>query len=714
MNNSISRLSMPLFPATKFSFSPASSATARHHPVPLKLSSGGPNQVGIVMSNGDVCVWSATTNLTDSDIHIHHQPQISVNSTSHCKVYWRARKKHNIAIDCAIGADGGLLIVTERGHVYHGVPRYHPRSSISSLTSPLSMLHGTTPPSPVITPVSPYLQPYTTGDQQQHQPSSLKFTKISGLEHISSVSASRSGCFAAIRSDYRRPPDTFLPSMIPFSLDLSSAPRYYSSTEMTVNGVAVDTVVLCARSLFALKLLSDSPSFQKSAGDGWTLDVCKQDRATRFSLIILRDGCMVDEKIVELVVQWMYCRRITLPWPFNYRLQRRVAMGSTPPSASALAAQADFKKLYCDFKRLVDLLKLNVDESELDYIRGESNPEECQSDSDNRIPSSPLSSSSRGGKLLPPSAAFLEKLSSLDQLANVSVETSNGIVECHQIILSTRSGFFNGFFRGDWKLGYTCRGLKRISLPQTTRAIFKQLYRHLLHPCTDLLSPDFADAGRKDDWMDSIKQLQILADELIVPHLVHLCSIVLGRFLTLQNVFVLLEHALNLGVGSKVMGLDTKTAALSVPSSADTPVKKKKELKGKPQYHSNHLSESCIDFIIRNLETFLKKKVLQSAPTILVQAVQDRIKYLQTKKLPFLLGPDGYYTKLAALEEAQKKEQKEERRMRYAAENGVGDFGSSSRTTRNNGRKEKNMGRQLSNESFLTITGTVFKLFSFI
>lgn len=618
-NHTIQKLTLPLPTAFLHTLNGESHSSRRptnRLPVAVRMSRGSGAQVGIVLSNGDVCLWSPDTL---------------------CKISWKARKKHNVAIDCAVDSDGSLMVVTDRGHVYKGTPHPHPHRPPSS--SPLVRASDATP--------------------------TLKFAKMAGVEHVSEISASGAGCFAAVRSDYRRPPSDPMKG----SDDVCSFIRNVSACmrgQGAVNGVGVDLVIVAARSVVVEDVLSQG---RNGEGEGWMVD------ADGTQVWVYReDGGLVGSNAVMLVVEWMYCIRIRVPWTADFRLQK-----------AGSGQDVELQRMYLDFKRLVSVLGLQVDESELDYPT-DAVPD--ANDSNSRIPS--VESTQTSDRVLPPSSEFLEKLNSLNQFCNVAVSTSDGLVECHQVVLSSRSGFFKCLFRGQWLQGFTKDNKKLVYLPQTTSALFRQLYRHLLRPCTDLFDVDFGEYG-KDEWIELIKQFQILADELIVPRLVNMCSIVLGRFITLHNVFGILEHALDIGLSSVVMGYDGEV--MQSISTDSTPKKKKKN--PKLQYHSNHLSETCLDFIIRNFETFCKNRVLQKSPEVIVQAVQDRIQFLQAEKLPLMLGPGGYYAQLAALEEARRREQKEERRMMYAARGGENGLESSI--------KGKEMQRQFSDESFVTV-----------
>jgi alpha-tubulin suppressor-like RCC1 family protein len=205
---------------------------------------------------------------------------------------------------------------------------------------------------------------------------------------------------------------------------------------------------------------------------------------------------------------------------------------------------------------------------------------------------------------------------------NVIVDLKDGFIKSHVVLLSTRCEFFSALIgkKSNWVLAER-DGTPVIKLSHIPKEIFQVLLRWIVTDSVDL----FVEIQKDSlfEWMEFIKETQIFADELLLFRVSDICSALLARFLTIRNVLDLLQHSM--------------------------------------LYNSLLLKEACLDFIVRNMETFLRRGALQSTPSDVLLIIEEKVKQLQREKLPLMLGDGGYYSKLledAALRKLEGKESK--------------------------------------------------------
>ncbi|KAJ3337103.1 hypothetical protein HDU93_001576 [Gonapodya sp. JEL0774] len=110
-----------------------------------------------------------------------------------------------------------------------------------------------------------------------------------------------------------------------------------------------------------------------------------------------------------------------------------------------------------------------------------------------------------------------------------------------------------------------------------------------------------------NEWINFIVEVLAAANELLLEKLKDVCCNVLIRVLSVRNVTDLLEVS------------DAYNCAL------------------KPK---------CIDFLIENLETIVEAHALEDISEELLEDVEKTLQTLQMMKIPYMLGPGGFYDRL--------------------------------------------------------------------
>ncbi|KAJ2996595.1 hypothetical protein HDV02_006357 [Globomyces sp. JEL0801] len=194
-------------------------------------------------------------------------------------------------------------------------------------------------------------------------------------------------------------------------------------------------------------------------------------------------------------------------------------------------------------------------------------------------------------------------------VANVAIQLSDRITYGHSLFLSTRVPFFSVLVGHEsrWSRSSFESGHPLINLSHISYDVFRAIEIWSIDGDTNVFSnQQFEDVTR---WLLYIRSVLIAADELLVPAIVSVCSVVLARFITIRNAFDLL------GLADSHNAVELKLASL--------------------------------DFVIRNIETFLKDGSLYTLSEDLLGLVQSHLRYLQICKLPLMLGSGGYYDSLA-------------------------------------------------------------------
>ena len=504
------------------SFQPSSSTSNTH--LPCKLSAcESEYDVGIVMMNGNVCLWSSfippdlDTNDSSNQCTISFKPRI----------VWKAKRKQKRIVDCALGLNHSLLVVTESGHVYTGTKK-------SGSSTPQSCTFSSIPTSSS-----------TTNE-------GYKFNQVQNLEHVVRVVSSSSGSFAAIRSDYRYPfPDTTT------DIDTTSLWQDYKD----VAGQArtdYDFWIQCGDYVggcHKLFLCSTSSYFRSLLLD--------QNPTTPFQNSLVQYN--KDENVVQIV------KNVSNPAVAIDAVLKGIYTGKYNLPSDASPALND------DFRWLIKVFHLDTSRSSHRDLQT---------------------------TLLKHSGIFPSVL--------VHVK-GDEMVKVDSVIVSCRCPYFRILVgcSSPWTLAASEKeNMPIINLTHVPGKVFKIILQWLITNDPLLFDLDHSEQSL-EEWLSFLKHILQVSNELLLPGLVSICSVYLARFITINNVLELLQHGMT--------------------------------------FNAPSLKESCLDFVVRNIETFLKRSYLQNAPVDVVVAVEEKISSLQVAKLPYMLGPNGFYHKLSQL-----------------------------------------------------------------
>ncbi|KAJ3257985.1 hypothetical protein HK103_004119 [Boothiomyces macroporosus] len=197
----------------------------------------------------------------------------------------------------------------------------------------------------------------------------------------------------------------------------------------------------------------------------------------------------------------------------------------------------------------------------------------------------------------------------IDQ-ANVAILLNGDVFYCHSLFLSSRCEYFRMILGYDcmWHLKTDSEGYPIVDLSHIDLPIFIELYSWMTNgvlPASEE-KPVECDIS---DWLLYVERILVAANELLLPDIVSITSAILGRFVTVYNVLHYLQLA--------------------------------------DMHCANDLKEVCLDFVVRNIETFMRLRLLRNCELYIIEEISKKIQQLQLAKLPAMLGPNGFYAKVA-------------------------------------------------------------------
>ncbi|KAJ3322116.1 hypothetical protein HDV06_003567 [Boothiomyces sp. JEL0866] len=198
----------------------------------------------------------------------------------------------------------------------------------------------------------------------------------------------------------------------------------------------------------------------------------------------------------------------------------------------------------------------------------------------------------------------------IDQ-ANVAVRLKSDVFYCHSLFLSTRCEYFRMIlgYESTWHLKADSDGYPTVDLSHIELPIFIEIY-HWMTTGTLPVSEEKPVDSELSEWLLYVENILQTANELLLPDIVSIASAILARFVSVYNVL----HYLRLS----------------------------------EMHCAYDLEEVCLDFVVRNIETFLRLRLLRNCEDYLIEEIAKKIQQLQLAKLPAILGPNGFYAKLAA------------------------------------------------------------------
>ncbi|KAJ3016805.1 hypothetical protein HKX48_003869 [Thoreauomyces humboldtii] len=522
------------------------------------------------------------------------------------KKVWSVRKKHLAARDVAIGIDSSLIIRTDNGHVYVGLRRKQTKQKvIQSMDSDASQ-----------------------------QTVYFKYHKIPFLQHAEKVAASASGGFAVTRLD-KRPPAVHVPSCTlrdhlrtvlsrtregdkGISEDAASAAADVMFTTRDNQQVRAHRAILACRSsafrrVFADPATSTLPSLTVRLENAtWEVD-CPQWHS----------------RTLNLVLDFIYTGGYQRGWDASVHLRHSPAK---PQKLSKAARRRS--------SVLTLAPPLAPDEDEL-------SPSDLYREFSDFVQTAELGDAETTGSgdiLL--HAQILALNRSLDVCPpDTAIRGSDGDVLAHQVILTGRCAFFAATMDTRWSAqgnGTTLRddGPRVVLLPHVRCEVLHVVLGYIYGKFGDAI---FAECQKPTvpEFVAFVTEVLACADELMLEGLKKACESVTMRSLCVGN------------------AVDTLVVA--------------------DWYGCVELKDRCLDFICWNLETMVENRALESlldavddeeageegSGNGLLQDLEDRVRALQGKKLPYTRGSESPYARAKDAVVKQEEERKLRRRRDY-------------------------------------------------
>jgi hypothetical protein len=401
---------------------------------PAKICTGH-THVACTMENGDIYLWSPSKQQIDVRSYVEIPTKV-----------WTTQKHFEVAVDCAIGVDSSLVVLTSAGHVFVG-ERYKMflcRNGICTI---------------------------------------YKFKMVPNLEHITNVTASNSGSFAALRSDFRTSTECNATQDIQINRAKSSNFDFVFVTRDGCRTEAHRVVLLKNRwfSAYFMKRIDFLP-------DGVT--EIKIDGKKGLSLDF------ASEQSLKLLLDYFYTGSIEKPWlnPLdNFR--------------SSLEVSAIEK----EFDKLTEIFKVK----EIIYQR------------------------------INRPTNFIWNFENTDMFTDLCVEVKDGQVICHSVFLMENSKFFRGLLEihDRWSFEFNENQQRIVNLRHIPKVVLKIIVKWVETANSDAIFENIT-KNSLDEWILLILELLIVADELDIEGLVSVCSCILARFLNVKNSLDMLNIAL--------------------------------------------------------------------------------------------------------------------------------------------------------------------------
>ncbi|KAH9446520.1 hypothetical protein Pst134EA_030434 [Puccinia striiformis f. sp. tritici] len=549
---------------------------------------------------------------------------------------WCSSKSINDVNQVAVGADGDLILSTHSGEVYIG----HARKSSLSASRPIDSCHSS----------------------KNHY---YKFHKVHHLNRVSKVSTNSTGSFAVVRNevnlldirpsspnetvslasllanmlDHLRKYSSSVPELISipfdtpskvtpdldsiddeeeeeeedddmvwdcrvgltlFNLSLNWSDFVGSSTSADLylvasNGhkIPVHKFIIASRSIILDQILNDlievDGIIAHTSGDGSGLDQIRFEKFDTLSLLIL--------------VHFLYTDKVPHIW--DRRVSQFILDHRNPsiPNQTVLEILRTLKPSLILLASLLNLINLEKSMINSSFELNTLSP-------DLGIIFSKLNEDQSG---------FLEaKYKSLRPDVRLDLKDGEFLL-CHSILLCSQSPFFN-ILLDDKNLWIINRRSSTVTTTSTTTVVdtgdnnlkmdcwvcidMNHLHKNtvnvvLRHIYTDLNGDQLfnpKDFDGLNDYIDFVFEVMAVANEFLMDKLKFICSVVLRRCINLSNV-------------------------TSIAIEAEF-------------YRADSLKETCMDFILSNLDIIFQDKGLIKIPDDLLDSISIYLKKLQSKKFP--------------------------------------------------------------------------------
>lgn len=558
---------------------------------------------------------------------------------------WTLGKKFTAVTDAAVGMDGSIIFCTKSGHVFIHSKRFETPSTVKAVSSRLG--------------------------EQIKNPRNSKPTRIAHLERITKVSANPTGAFAAIREDATLNeikkrcaaesislPSALVRLLLHLNNYVGSIPELHTVPSQKVlnhssdgenatgeeeedgsspndnecegdqddhtfdwdekvgcalvrmslfwdsdqgldlplqNGdmillvenktILVHKFILCSRSNYLRHVIEgreshDDIEFYQTGAK--SIDCNGKQRSINLPVLQFRDTSLVS---VLLLVHYLYTDNYPEIWDMRIlrALQRdypEIIEETSKPDVDPLPIR--LQKSKADLQRLASIANLSALHKSLVRM-GKVVPEprlsvdfeaqlSCSSDPEDRIK---------------PDVELTLK--------------SDEIISCHSTLLRAQCPFFQMLYEDDaWlasrrEIGTTDCDLIRIDMSHFDKRAMQLVMRHIY---TDGATELFLTEGFRslDEFIDFVCDVMAIANELLMDKLKWICSVVLRDCINLNNV-------------------------TSIAAEADF-------------YKADALKETCMNYIICNLETIFQDKALMNIPADLLIQIAQYLKRSQQIKFP--------------------------------------------------------------------------------
>ncbi|EFP88464.2 uncharacterized protein PGTG_14042 [Puccinia graminis f. sp. tritici CRL 75-36-700-3] len=202
-----------------------------------------------------------------------------------------------------------------------------------------------------------------------------------------------------------------------------------------------------------------------------------------------------------------------------------------------------------------------------------------------------------------PDHDFIPNFQSSNLNPDMELELKDGeILTCHSILMRAQCPFFRLMY--DQEVWVTGRrrakvtgnsNLIRIDMGHLSKKVMQVVLRHIYTDEADdlFLAKDFLSLN---DYIDFVFDVMSVANELMMDKLKYICSVVLRRCVNLSNV-------------------------TAIASEAEF-------------YRADSLKETCMNYMIYNLEALFEDKGLIKIPNDLLGSISSYLKRVQTDKFP--------------------------------------------------------------------------------
>ncbi|KAL1923010.1 uncharacterized protein VTP21DRAFT_9386 [Calcarisporiella thermophila] len=647
-----------IFPMERF---PPEISVYRHEPnYIVRILSGGDQFLGAVSSTGDFYTWSTNGFGASSGDHPLPRRNQRRHAVSDPKRVWSLRKKHFAVRDAAIGQDGAVLIATESGHVFYGVPRKEVKRDKSGV------------------------------GKKFH-----KFSRVQYLQRVVMVRASPQGAFAAVKSNVLREAlsvrntamDEDLRKVLThLSLEESAnkgreemkeegaddadgeneettsggsdsenlpadsltknntekkATRHGSGARSSAHTVAMPLAnihklwdsqpplpskggdfaflvegrrvwahraILAARSRVFLEVFRETdPARQRElAAELGSVRWCDEGLGGRRYLELQLGGGFLMQSIL-LLLEYLYTDRFIPIWqPSLYNSQPHSLKLSEEDARIAQTVLADLK-------RLARILELPLLRNALHSFSCRPAP----SLTTDLAKFCPLVIRSAGEGTWEAETAG----SNGEYLADTYIRLADGVVQCHEIILKRRCRFFDALLDTEWvrhrldearrqypvllgakvSSGHACgdRSGVVVDLAHLRWEVFQYALRNL-YGAEGSEALQEVRCETLDGFIELLFEILAVANELLLSELKEACEAVIFRFLHLRNAVAILEIA--------------------------------------STYEASQLKQACLKYLCTNLETVLESRLIDGLAPELLADLEAELREQQLNKMPVSRG----------------------------------------------------------------------------